>query len=82
MKQKLLSLLRTLGRALWLLLVNLVVIAAVLCCLGALFMWLWNMVMPDVFNVPEINLLQSIILLVLINAALISVLLSKHTDDD
>ncbi|WP_319761118.1 hypothetical protein [Maridesulfovibrio sp.] len=32
---------------------------------GLLTMWLWNMLLPDIFGLPEISLFQSIGLLVL-----------------
>lgn len=82
MKQKLIAALRTINRALGFLIINLLIFLVVMLAFGALFMLLWNSVMPDVFNLPEINIFQSVLLLLLINVALISLVLNKHTDDD
>lgn len=42
-----------------------VVIVAITLVMAALCMWLWNWVMPDIFGLPEINLLQAAALMAL-----------------
>lgn len=80
MKQKILRAIRAISSAIGHLVINALIIAAALIALGAVFMWLWNQVMPDVFDLPDLTLRQAVLMIVLINTALVSIVATRSSD--
>ena len=81
MKQKILRALRAISSAIGHLVINALIIAAAMIAMGAVFMWLWNQVMPDVFDLPDLTLRQAVLMIVLINTALVSIVASRSSDE-